>query len=740
MEHRYSLRFESGERAGETIPIRGRGFTIGRKPGNALQILDPSVSGNHAEIVLDESGPLLRDLGSTNGTRVRGDRIVEKRLVPGERVHFGAIEMTFLGERVAGPGAVAATEPTPPYGIPAVPSAPAPKPAAAVPAAAPSSPSPAPASPSPALASPSMVGTETSVPAAGDAMARVSPEILARSKKRSMSGAVLLVVLVVAAAGLTVYLRRSGPAAQAKAKPVASSPDNLLGDDASFESETDGWKALEGAPAAFVRSAEAKVSGASGIVADLGEGAWAVHRSREARAEAGRGITASIQLRADGGAVGRVGIELSPAEAPEAAGSVFVWSSPAPAGSRFTACSVSTVVPPGYESARVLVLASRGESKGGSVAADDASLALANAAGAAPVVVGDWQLALLGDASAAVLERSGRPLLTGLAFAAGNGPVELARATPATASAEAGRISLAAAKPAEGLVFRAEAALAHAGIATTGAEGFASHGPDFEREGATSLLLGKGTEAVRVIFAAPVALKGVAEGAASRIVAHAASGGEHAASGGELAGAVLQLDFAEDKKKAGDLAYAARNAEKKGDLGECLAKWSELLNGVPFDEALVAEADAKRSSLVQQGLQELQAVRTEVDRAKFFRLVDLDRRCRDRALAVGAKYKGSEVDAEAQRIAGAIDADLVGLEADLARVERGRIEAILAALEATNSTGLAAEVREHLEKMPKRPGAPAPAREDASADPSGGKSTEKPADAPAKSPDGGQGR
>jgi hypothetical protein len=332
------------------------------------------------------------------------------------------------------------------------------------------------------------------------------------------------------------------------------------------------------------------------------------------------------------------------------------------------------------------------------------------------VILGDWQLALLGEESAAVLARSGRPLLTGLAFAAGAGPTDLARAARATASAEPGRISFAPAKPAEGLAFRAEPPLAHAGIATTGEGGFAAHGPDFEREGATSLLLGKGTEAVRLLFASPVSLKGVAEGSASRIVAHPA--------GGELAAVVLQVDFAEDKKKAGDLAFAARNAEKKGDLGECLAKWSELLNSVPFDEALVAEADAKRASLVQQGLAELRTVATEVDRAKFFRLPDLDRRCRDRALAVGAKYKGSEVDAEAQRIAGAIDEDLVGIEADLARVERGRLEAILAALEATNSSGLAAEVRAHLEKMPKRPaareGAANPAREDSSADPSGG--------------------
>jgi hypothetical protein len=49
-----------------------------------------------------------------------------------------------------------------------------------------------------------------------------------------------------------------------------------------------------------------------------------------------------------------------------------------------------------------------------------------------------------------------------------------------------------------------------------------------------------------------------------------------------------------------------------------------------------------------------------------------------------------------------VDQDLVGLEAELAAAERKRLEAILAALEARKATGLAAEVRAHLEKVPKR--------------------------------------
>ena len=55
MEFQYALRFESGERRGEVVPIsivaaQGGTFTIGRKPGNSLQVTDPSVSGRHAEL------------------------------------------------------------------------------------------------------------------------------------------------------------------------------------------------------------------------------------------------------------------------------------------------------------------------------------------------------------------------------------------------------------------------------------------------------------------------------------------------------------------------------------------------------------------------------------------------------------------------------------------------------------------------------------------------------------------
>ena len=70
--------------------------TVGRLDENTLPIDDPSVSSHHAQLTLQGSGAyLLRDLGSTNGTRVNGLRITEATLHPGDQVRFGRVEAVF---------------------------------------------------------------------------------------------------------------------------------------------------------------------------------------------------------------------------------------------------------------------------------------------------------------------------------------------------------------------------------------------------------------------------------------------------------------------------------------------------------------------------------------------------------------------------------------------------------------------------------------------------------------------
>jgi pSer/pThr/pTyr-binding forkhead associated (FHA) protein len=72
--------------------------TIGRAPDNTIHIDDPSVSGRHAELRRTDKTYQLRDLDSTNGTRVNGTGANEITLHPGDRVRFGAVDGRFEGD------------------------------------------------------------------------------------------------------------------------------------------------------------------------------------------------------------------------------------------------------------------------------------------------------------------------------------------------------------------------------------------------------------------------------------------------------------------------------------------------------------------------------------------------------------------------------------------------------------------------------------------------------------------
>ena len=65
-------------------------ITLGRSRACDCVVSEPSVSRRHAELRRDETRWLLRDLGSRNGTRVNGLRVLEEIEVrPGDRVSFG---------------------------------------------------------------------------------------------------------------------------------------------------------------------------------------------------------------------------------------------------------------------------------------------------------------------------------------------------------------------------------------------------------------------------------------------------------------------------------------------------------------------------------------------------------------------------------------------------------------------------------------------------------------------------
>jgi pSer/pThr/pTyr-binding forkhead associated (FHA) protein len=105
---------------GRTHELKGEKTTVGRVEDNIFQIAEPSVSSHHCEILLRGNDVVVRDLNSTNGTFINGEKVIESPLKPGQILRLGQIEMRLeTGEGGA------------PVPTGAVASAPAPSPSAA---------------------------------------------------------------------------------------------------------------------------------------------------------------------------------------------------------------------------------------------------------------------------------------------------------------------------------------------------------------------------------------------------------------------------------------------------------------------------------------------------------------------------------------------------------------------------------------------------------------------------------
>ena len=75
-------------------------LAVGRSSRNELQLGDFTVSKEHAEIIVDGSRVLIRDLGSRNGTRVNGvDAREAMPLKPGDQVEIGHVALVVTAER-----------------------------------------------------------------------------------------------------------------------------------------------------------------------------------------------------------------------------------------------------------------------------------------------------------------------------------------------------------------------------------------------------------------------------------------------------------------------------------------------------------------------------------------------------------------------------------------------------------------------------------------------------------------
>lgn len=76
--------------------------TIGRKPGNDIQIDNLSVSGRHAQVITILEDSFLEDLGSTNGTYVNGKLVKKHALENGDSITLGKYQIAYQNKSGGG--------------------------------------------------------------------------------------------------------------------------------------------------------------------------------------------------------------------------------------------------------------------------------------------------------------------------------------------------------------------------------------------------------------------------------------------------------------------------------------------------------------------------------------------------------------------------------------------------------------------------------------------------------------
>ena len=82
--------------------LPGNARTVGRATGADFIVDAPLVSRVHCRLTALPSGELeVKDLESTNGTFVNGTRVKEARVLPGDRIQIGRLELvaTLEGKR-----------------------------------------------------------------------------------------------------------------------------------------------------------------------------------------------------------------------------------------------------------------------------------------------------------------------------------------------------------------------------------------------------------------------------------------------------------------------------------------------------------------------------------------------------------------------------------------------------------------------------------------------------------------
>jgi len=108
------LKVLTGSEKGKKFEIDRDEIIIGRATENVVPIPDPAISGKHCAIIRSGRIFKLKDLNSTNGTRLNGVVIKEYQLSPKDIITVGPVDIQFDGDDIEPAVPQQSTQPTGP--------------------------------------------------------------------------------------------------------------------------------------------------------------------------------------------------------------------------------------------------------------------------------------------------------------------------------------------------------------------------------------------------------------------------------------------------------------------------------------------------------------------------------------------------------------------------------------------------------------------------------------------------
>ncbi|MBQ6454028.1 MAG: FHA domain-containing protein, partial [Coriobacteriales bacterium] len=88
------------QETGEVWQLEGMRVSLGRDRNMQIPLRDANVSRSHAELIYDNGRWILRDLGSTNGSFINGQRVGQMELKDGDIIELGVTVLEFREDQL----------------------------------------------------------------------------------------------------------------------------------------------------------------------------------------------------------------------------------------------------------------------------------------------------------------------------------------------------------------------------------------------------------------------------------------------------------------------------------------------------------------------------------------------------------------------------------------------------------------------------------------------------------------